>query len=106
MGHLGVGARVIMRIGLCRLGMDMEGEALAGAIGRLLLLLLLGRRTSLNSVVQDMVVVVEDVPVDQPVCLVVLLLGRGDEVRLSETSFVFEFVLLWINWARHGIVWS
>jgi hypothetical protein len=88
MGHLAVGARVIMRIGLCRLGMDMEGEAVAGATGRLLLLLLLGRRTSLNSVVQDMVVE-EDVP-DQPVYLVALLRGRGDEIRLSETSFVLN----------------
>jgi hypothetical protein len=87
MGHLGVGARVIMRIGLCRLEMDMEGGTVAGVIGRLLLLPLLGRRTSLNSVVQDMVV--EDVP-DQPVCLVVLLLGRGDRFRLSETSSVLN----------------
>jgi hypothetical protein len=88
MGHLGVGAREIMRIGLCRLGMDMEGEAVAGAIDRLSLLLLLGRRTSLNSVVQHMVVE-EDVP-DQPACLVVLLLGRGDRFRLSETSSVLN----------------
>ena len=93
MGHLGAGAREIMRIGLCRLGMDMEGEAVAGAIGRLLLLLLLGRRTSLNSVVQDMVVVVEDVPVDQPVCLVVLLLGRGDKLGIIRKWVGFEFGL-------------
>jgi hypothetical protein len=88
MGHLEVGARVIMRIGSCLLGMDMEGEAVAGVIGHLLLLLLLGQRTSLNSVVQHMVVE-EDVP-DQPVCLVVLLLGREDEISLSETVFVLN----------------
>ncbi len=88
MGHLGVGARVIMRIGLCRLGMDMEGEAVVGARGRSLLLLLHGRRTSLNSVVQGMVEET-DVP-DQPVCPMVLLLGRGDEGHLSETSFVLN----------------
>ena len=88
MGHLGVGAQKIMRIGLCRLGMDMEGEAVAGAIDRLSLLLLLGRRTSLNSVVQDMMVE-EDVP-DQPVCQVVLLLGRGDRFRVSENSSVLN----------------
>jgi hypothetical protein len=70
-----------MRIGLCRLGMDMVEEVVVvGVVDRLLLLLLLGRQTSPSSAVQHMVEG-EDVP-GQQVYLVALLLGGGDEARI------------------------
>jgi hypothetical protein len=70
-----------MRIGLCRLGMDMAEEAVVvGVIDRLLLLLLLGRQTSPSLAVQHMVEG-EDVP-DQQAYLVALLLEGGDEDRV------------------------